>query len=239
MTTYTILKDGDRFEQKYWTLFMSSQFPTYEKYWATKIVPLTNRPTNIHFKRSTDLLSAGYTAENICNAQLHYTTFRQLVRAFEILKHLKNGQPTIFDLDLLSEGLFHICGAQDVAFEFLQRNKTPNTYDPWAAKKQHSATRTKGSKEAREQWQRDNSYPLQDIRDYRNHLTHGRMSPSIMVTGKMKVPKISKQDNYLDWRIITDGNPLTTPSDFDDPDIIMQDAWDRTLTYLETQWSRI
>lgn len=165
----TLLNDGDSFEKHYWNQFLETEFPSYEKYWANHIVPMTNRPTNIHFKTSTQLTSGSFTSDDICKAQLHYTTFRHLVRSFEIQNILKNKTQTVLDIDILAEGLFHIAAAQDVAFEFLQRVAEPNQFDPWAPKKSASTTNQPASKEAQDKWKRNNSYPLQDIRDYRNH----------------------------------------------------------------------
>lgn len=236
---YTLLNDGDNFEKHYWNKFLSSDFPTYERYWADKVVPLTNRPDNIHFKKSSDLLAQGYTAEDVCKAQLHYTILRHLVRTYEILEHLKIKQQVLPDTDYLSEGLFHICGAQDVAFEFIQRNKTPNTFDPWIPKKQGRGG-TEGSKEAKDKWQKDNTYPLQPIRDFRNHFTHGRILPAVQGNNKVFVPKIGNENNYLDWRLITDGySQQSIMSDFDTLDKILQDAWAKTLAYLETEWTQL
>jgi len=238
---YTLQKNGDSFEQHYWIAFLKSDFPNYEKYWAKHIVPLTKRPDNVHFKPSQQLTDEGYTADDICKAQLHYTTFRHLVRAFEILNILKGKSPqTILDMDILSEGLFHIAAAQDVAFEFLQRVATPNQFDPWAPKKKESVTNQAASQEASNKWKIDNKSPLQDIRDYRNHLTHGRMSPSIQSFPKILLPKIGKELIYLDWRLVTDWNSGTASiNDFDPLDIILMDAWDRTLKYLNEEWGKI
>jgi hypothetical protein len=103
---YTLLQDGDDFEKYYWTEFLSTGFPAFQTYWADKITPLTNRPQNIHFKSSTELLRLGHTAEEVCKAQLHYTVLRHLRRAFEILKHLKNKSQVLNDTDYFGEGLY-------------------------------------------------------------------------------------------------------------------------------------
>jgi hypothetical protein len=239
--SYTLQKDGDIFEQHYWNAFLEADFPNYEKYWAKHIVPLTKRPDNVHFKPSQQLRGEGYTADDICKAQLHYTTFRHLVRTFEILNTLKSKDPqAIIDTDILAEGLFHIAAAQDVAFEFLQRGATPNQFDPWAPKKSESVTNQAASQEASKKWKIDNDFPLQDIRDYRNHLTHGRMSPSIQSLHKVLLPKIGKEIDYLDWRLVTDWDSETaTITDFDSLDSILADAWDRTLKYLNEEWGKI
>lgn len=240
---YTLQKDGDSFEQQYWVTFLKSDFPNYEKYWSKYIVPLTNRPINVHFKPSQQLTVEGYTADDICKAQLHYTTFRHLVRTFEILNTLKGTKPqTIIDTDILSEGLFHIAAAQDVAFEFLQRVATPNQFDPWAPKKSVSTTNQVASQEAQNKWKKDNNYPLQEIRDYRNHLTHGRMSPSIQSQSKILLPKIGMEINYLDWRLVTDWDSSRAEiaqADFDTLEIILANAWERTIKYLNDEWGKI
>ena len=149
---YTLLRDGDSFEQHYWKEFVSTKFPSYEKYWVNHIVPLTNRPNSIHFKSSKNLLSQGFKDEDICKAQLHYTALRHLVRGYEIICYL-SGDHSFTDTDYLSEGLFHVAAAQDVAFEFLQRNATPGIYDAWTPKKSTSPTKQLGSWEALKQWQ--------------------------------------------------------------------------------------
>lgn len=240
--SYTLQNDGDGFEKHYWNEFLKTDFPEYEKYWSSNIVPLTNRPTNIHFKNSNQLTSEGFMANDICKAQLHYTTFRHLVRAFEILKSLRNKKHTILDTDILSEGLFHIAAAQDVAFEFLQRVATPNRFDPWAPKKRASSVNQEASQEAQSKWKKDNGYPLQEIRDYRNHLTHGRMSPSIIRPTKVLLPKIGLENNYLDWRLVTDWDSTgaaIVQSDFDTLDNVLTDAWTKTLQYLSNEWKKI
>lgn len=236
---HTLLSDGDDFEKHYWNKFLSSDFPSYQVYWADKVVPLTNRPTNIHFKKSSDLLQQGYTAESVCTAQLHYTILRHLVRAYEILEHLKTKQQVLTDTDYLSEGLYHICGAQDVAFEFLQRNVTPNTFDPWIAKRQ-GRSGINGSKEAKDTWQKNNNYPLQDIRDYRNHFTHGRILPTLQSNGKVFAPKIGKEIAYLDWRLITDGySHQAIITDFDSIEKILNYTWTTSLAYFESKWKTL
>ncbi len=237
---YTLLHDGDDYEKHYWTKFLSSDFPSYQTYWADKITPLTNRPNNIHFKSSAELIALGHSAEEVCKAQLHYTIFRHLKRAYEILVHLQNKIQVVNDTDYLGEGLYHICSAQDVAFEFLQRNKTPNQFDAWTPKKKFSTTGNSGSEGALRRWQSENNNPLQDIREYRNHITHGRMSPSILQQGKVLLPKIGLEIIYLDWRIITDNYPSSqVVSDFDSLDKILSSAWLATLAYFEAEWKNI
>ena len=136
--------------------------------------------------------------------------------------------------------MYHICSAQDVAFEFLQRNKTPNQFEAWTPKKKFSPIGNSGSEGALRKWQSENNNPLQDIREYRNHITHGRMSPSILHQDKVLLPKIGNEILYLDWRLITDSYPpLKVIADFDSIDNILFSAWQTTLAYFEVEWNNI
>jgi hypothetical protein len=93
-----------------------------------------------------------------------------------------------------------------------------------------------------DKWKKNNNYPLQDIRDYRNHLTHGRMAPSIQSPPKVLLPKIGLENDYLDWRLVTDWNSSAAQSalpNFDTLDNILTDAWKKTLQYLEVEWQKI
>jgi hypothetical protein len=48
-STHQIMQDGDFAEKLFWGKFLRDKFPSYEKYWQSKIVPLTNRSLNINF----------------------------------------------------------------------------------------------------------------------------------------------------------------------------------------------
>ena len=172
---------------------------------------------------------------------MHYTIFRHLARSHVILEHLINKTQNIQDTDTLAEGLFHVVAAQDVAFEFLQRMTTPGVYDPWLPRRARGAGTPPGSKEATDEWKRNNRHPLSDIRDYRNHLSHGSMSPSRQAGNKMELPKIGMEIKYLDWRTVTDQyNSLTVvASEFDILENILSGAWDATINYMETEWQRV
>lgn len=127
---YRLIKDGDYYEQKYWNLFIERQFLSYEDFWIKNIVPLTNRPLEIHFKTDGELLQIGKTANDICIAQLHYSILRHLVRVFDILRE------NYINIDSLTEGFVRLCGALDVSFELLERFEKPLFYNPWLEKKQ-------------------------------------------------------------------------------------------------------
>ena len=151
MAPYTLQNDGDGFEQHYWPLFISAEFPEYDQFWAKHVIPLTNRPVDIHFKDDPTLIAEGYTAEDICIAQLHYSILRHLARTFEIRR-----QPHI-NLDLLTDIFVRLAGAQDVAFELLERYTNKGIYDPWLSTG-HGGIR--GSRQARQNWQRNSNWGL-------------------------------------------------------------------------------
>ena len=135
-----------------------------------------------------------------------------------------------------------MAAAQDVAFEFLQRETTPGKFDPWAAKKHASSTNQAASHEAQKKWKSGNGFPLQHIREYRNHLAHGRMSPSIQATPKILLPKIGLENSYLDWRLVTDWNSakaIKAKQDFDTLDNILDNAWTKTIKYCNDEWIKI
>lgn len=237
MMTYRIVTDGDSVEKYYWPIFLENRFPSYEKYWQLRIVPLTNRPKNINFKSDSELQKLGFNDEDICLAQLHYTFFRHMARSFDICRCLESKEHDLFDSDYLSEGFFHIVAAQDVAFEFLQRLKKPGFYDPWAAKKKESTNKTEASMEARNAWKKENHEPLNDIRQYRNHLTHGRIIPKMIQNSKIYMPRIGYESKYIDWR--ASNNHGADFSDFEAINVILNIAWEKTISYFENEWNLI
>ena len=87
--SYSLATDGDGYEQHFWPLFIQQKFTSYENYWLQNVVPLTNRPHNIHFKNSADIKKLGISEEDICKAQLHYTALKHLIRTFELINNLK------------------------------------------------------------------------------------------------------------------------------------------------------
>ncbi|HPR58596.1 MAG TPA: hypothetical protein PK915_09530 [Bacteroidales bacterium] len=232
--TYQIVADGDSVEKYYWPIFLEDRFPSYEKYWQLRIVPLTNRPKNINFKSDSELQKLGFNDEDICLAQLHYTIFRHMARSFEICKHLESKEHDLFYSDYLSEGFYHIVAAQDVAFEFLQRLKKTSFYDPWASKKKESLSNKEASFEARRTWIKENHEPLNEIRQYRNNITHGRIIPKMIQNSKIYMPRIGYESKYLDWRTLNEHG--TKLSDFDAIDVILNVAWERTISYFDKEW---
>lgn len=228
---YSLSSDGDGYEQRYYHAFIKAEFVSYDTFWAKHIVPLTNRPVDIYFKTDAQLAATRKTAQDLCVAQLHYTVLRHLARAYEIRRLAQ------MSIDDLTEGMVRLSGAQDVAFELLERYTNPTTYDPWLAR---AAGGKKGSKEARQTWQKKDGYPLQNLRDYRNHLVHGRVSPAVILDGVLYVPAIGKESAYFDWRVIRQhpNPPSLIGSDLVMPKKVLDDAWDSTVQYFESKWQK-
>jgi hypothetical protein len=229
MPQYQLATDGDRYEIDYYPLFIQTEFPSYEVFWQKFIVPLTRRPTDIHTKNDTELAQMGRTPNDICIAQLHYSVLRHLIRAYDIQRTHTMG------VDHAFFGLTAVCGAHDVAFELLERFRSPARYDPWAVKKRGNIL---GGKDAQTAWKKADNFPLQNFRDYRNNLMHGRMLPGLVVEDVTYLPTVGKELQYLDWRKITN---LPTPSQFPRTDFskvadILSAAWQGTIQYLESRW---
>lgn len=228
MNGITLQNNGDSIEIRYHSLFLANEFPSYERFWLHFVVPMTNRPENIHLKSDQELAAIGRGDHDLCVSQLHYSVVSHLARAFDI----KTLRP--LNINGLIEGMVRLVGAQDVAFELLGRYLNPGTYDPWlsAGKKGF-----KGSREARRFWQDKEKYPLQDIRNYRNHLVHGRIIPSI-INEDCYVPRIGVEDNYFDWRLITNNPNIgkLIGVDFFRSNEVLEDAWVQTINYIEMNW---
>lgn len=232
---YRLATDGDQLEKDYWLLFIKNEFPSYEKFWLKFVAPLTNRPDNINFKTNGELAVLNKSEVDLCIAQLNYSTLRHLIRCFRVKELLTNtfGMDKIDQqLDLLIEGLTRLVGAQDNAFELLERIKNPNGYTPFTEKP--------GDK-ARKKWKEDNNFPLQSIRNYRNGLIHGRLLPGIVDDQRLCLPAIGKVDSYLDWRLITQPSSQTEEykKDFISVLTILESAWNETVTYLENNWRNL
>lgn len=231
MSTYRLAIDGDDFERYYWDLFIKDQFPSYEKFWLNFVVPLTNRPYNIDFKTDAGLAKINKSTLDLCIAQLNYSVLGHLARCFEVLKTLRDNTG-IEQADLLLEGITRLVGAQDNAFELLERLNRPNCYDPFVKR---------DSKVARERWQQDKKQPLQNIRNYRNSLVHGLQLPKIADGSRLCIPEIGKEDKYLDWRLITELSPEREEykKDFISVLDILESTWNETIAYLENNWKNL
>lgn len=152
MTAFTVPEHGDDVERLNWDRFLRDEFPSYEIVWARYIVPLTGRPANVYFKTDVELAQFGRGPEDMCNAQLHYTTFTHLVRVFDFKS------VGFTEADSFIEAVVRLAAATDVADELLERVTHRGKYRPWDE-----------SPEARRAWRQANAYPMQDLRDYRRY----------------------------------------------------------------------
>ena len=130
-----------------------------------------------------------------------------------------------------------LVGSQGTAFEILQRYSRRGHYDPWMESRRSGGNVSGGAAQA--DWRKANGYPLQDIRDYRNKLLHGRMPPAIAHSSEYWLPSLPKVDTYCDWRTVTSpGRAVALPAgDFVDCSTILLDSWTETLTYMEAEWN--
>jgi hypothetical protein len=219
---YLLEQWGDPYEKEAWAAFIRDEFPAYELLWRAYVVPLTNRPTSIDFKSDEELAEEGGGHEDICNAQLHYTVLLHLLRVF----NLRKGD-LLRDQDVFTEAIVRLSAVTDVADELLQRATTRGTYPAW-----------KEGPTARKQWRKENGYPLQGLRDYRNRLLHGRLLPHVHLYYNrddekiILVPIIGREDKYLDWRV-----PWEVNEDFEDAHVVVDGAWNEVLAYLAREWT--
>ena len=231
MSTYKLSTNGDDLERHYWSLFIKDQFPSYERFWLNFVVPLTNRPDNIHFKTDIELAKIGKSKVHLCVAQLNYSVLMHLGRCFEVLRALKDNIG-IEQADLLLEGITRLVGAQDNGFELLERLNRFGCYDPFVQG---------DSKLARERWQRDKKSPLQHLRNYRNTLVHGSQLPKVADGNRLCMPAVRKEAKYLDWRLITELSPDREEykKDFISVLDILEGAWKETVGYLDNEWEKL
>jgi hypothetical protein len=243
---YTIETHGDPYEKKAWTLFLQNEFASYETFWQTHVVALTNRPDNGHFKADQQLEKIGKGPQDICIAQLFYTMLRHLLRCHEIKsacdkESRSDTEQDRENMDAFTEAMMRLSSALDCVFELLQRfQDCHNSYDAWCEDRQDKPL---GGKQAREKWQhhlrtkRKKTWePIRSVRCYRNHLVHGRLS--LLLNGD-RVPRLGKDQEYLDWRRATTGLAQHDQGDFAPMTEVLQDAWSRVVTYFESEFKAI
>ena len=186
------------------------EFPSYEAFWL-KHVQQVNKGDH-----------------DVCIAQLHYTILVHMAQADNIRRLQTITSEQLF------EGVTCLTSAQDVAFELLERYQNPTRYDPWLPKKRGGKV---GGREARWAWQEAESHPLQDVRDYRNHLIHGGLYSKLMVDQVLHVPKIGKEQHYVDWRVVREHpSPASLVGDFVPALDVLKETWTKTVQYLERAW---
>jgi hypothetical protein len=106
---YTLAQDGDQSERMYGH-YLAAHFAAYEMLWGEFIIPLTNRPANIGFRKGLDPLLARM-------AETHYSIFRHLVSAHQLLDLAKSPP---MDAETLYDAVFCFLGAAtEMAEDFL------------------------------------------------------------------------------------------------------------------------
>jgi len=225
---YTLAANGDDFEKECDGLFLRREFPHYEVFWRTFVVPLTNRdetPPTINFKDSAP-------TGDVCIAQLHYTVLRHLHVAYLVKRHTPWQTLGVRALHALGVGIGGLCSAWDVADELQARFSKHFVPSPGSV--------FTGGLEARKGWRRRKNpdpTPPSGPRKYRNHLTHGLISPSLVDNGgRQMVPKMGCEEGYFDWRTVTGGGAML--EDFDFPSTILEECWAQVLGYLRESWEK-
>src|ERR1035437_6127215 len=81
---YSLVRHGDRYERLWWPL-LKNDFPEYERFWISHIIPLTNR-IDAAIPQSDPKCIGFRDDRKICDnleamARAHYSTFYFLARA--------------------------------------------------------------------------------------------------------------------------------------------------------------
>ncbi len=221
-----LITEGDDFEKFYWNKFIKTLFPNYERFWAKFIVPMTNRPSNIHLKSEQELLKDGKGDREVQYAQLHYTVLRHLAYVYDLL-----ADKSKFNFDNLLEGFLRLFSAQDVAFELIQRISEPTKYEPWKG-------RSIGG-ELINAWEKGRIYPdhIKSMRWYRNFLAHSHLMPTMIIDSVLYVPMIGKETDYYDWRKIDSQEKAEkVRKDFIKAHELLNNAWVDTVKFLNDCW---
>lgn len=229
-TTYRIMAagnyGGDALERKCWPLFLQQDFPSYETFWQKRVVPVTTRPHGMSFRSDAELAKISMDTHDMAIAQLHYTILAHL----DVAYRYRAIHP--LEAENFTHAIVRLSSATDVADEILGRLAQPGTYNPWSE--------ADGDR-ARRNW-RWTHQQLQDIRDYRNRLVHGRVFMSLIdgQSGITYFPKIGREQGYLDWRtVVHHPNPKAVVLDYASGHDILEEAWRRVVGYIETSWQAI
>jgi hypothetical protein len=116
-----IATHGDQYEQIAYQLFIRDKFPAYETFWQNFIVPLTNRPVDIHTKSDQELAlqfsneTKVQIHERIAVMQLHYSVLRMLIKAYDKRKFAGT------DMSAVEDSFSYLYSALDIAAELLGR----------------------------------------------------------------------------------------------------------------------
>jgi len=234
--TWKIADDGDDVEKHAWSVFLETELPSYETFWAREIVPLTNRPDNIYLKTDDEIAKLPHPPSNIpeavCITQLHHSVMRHLLFVFEIRQRGMSG------FDDFTNGIIRVVSAQDVAFELLGRRMRPGAFDVYDPHQCRKARRewTTAVKNNPALVQFD-CRALDQIQNYRHRLVHGRIPSWWKLGGSApRVPSLEAVDKYLDWRRANDPKTTLGNPDFESASEVLDEARAETVAYLEKAW---
>jgi len=237
---HEILREGDDDEKEAFRLFAEQKFPTYEVFWNKFVFSLTQRPQDISFKDDA-LLQKDFPKETItliheriCIAQLHYSALKFMLSAY------KNIDKTAKDIELFEYVFSCLFSALDVSAELCARYErlkmgvsSLDAFDPEAVY---------DGKKLREKFTRKFKYPqnIQEIREYRNNLIHGRMSfyAKTPTAGFLSLPSVGKEKYFLDWRKAFSYFKQGKTGDFEHSKNIAQKSFDNVIHYLDDLWQK-
>lgn len=237
---HEILREGDNNEKEAFRLFATQKFPSYEVFWDRFIYFLTQRPKDISFKDDVQLQkdSPGETIilihERICIAQLHYSVLKFLLSAF------KNIDKTSTNVEAFEYFFSCLFSALDISAELCARHNRFKTdslsldaFDPEAVC---------DGKNLRKQFTQKYKYPknIQEIREYRNNLVHGRIffHSQTPTAGFLYFPSVGKEKLFLDWRKGFSYFKQGKTGDFEHSKHIAQKSFDTVIDYLNSLWQK-
>ena len=226
---YSLSKDGDAIERAAADSFLPSLFPSYEVFWREFVCPLTKRPKSIHFKDDTDFTDQpSLVHARLCIAQLHYSVLRNVWEVWPLAIHEISFADYLRQIGVMTHGMTLLCGALDIAEELIARfTELPNVnFDPW---------NEAAGKKARFAFRKRNPEPtsIGQLRHYRNHLVHGRLTPSHRWGPILRVPKPGTEVKYLDWRTVTNARDL---GDMVPVQVLVEYAARTVIQQLEKMW---
>lgn len=225
--------DGDYLERQYWSAFIRSEFPRYERFWLAFVVPVTTRDTNrtnprLKTNHELAVMHPPRTRFDVYLGQLHYSVLWNLCAAYA-LRHAPRTFTTEFDLFV--HCIIRLTSALDAADELLQRHNEVYTggYNPWSAGRPAAA---------RNAWRGAHADAARlSLQEYRNHVAHSGALMSIRSGNDILVPRLGHFQEYRDWRSLTPLPSKTTlGDDFRTTEQVATKAWKHTLRYLEKWW---
>jgi len=216
-------------EQRCWAAFLEREFPSYERFWLRFVVPVTTRDTdrqNPRLKTNAELkaMTPPRIFFDVYLAELNYSVLWHLSSAYD-MRHRPGPPDTEFER--FTYFIIRICSALDVADELLERHQEGFTgSNPWGK-----------AAERREVWRKANpdAY-LQHLQRYRNQLIHSGAVMSIRNSNATLVPRIGRHRDYRDWRSLHGVSAAVRKRDFRPWERVADEAWLRTMRYLEQRW---